>query len=172
MIACLDAHYGEISCRAALVCFDHWSSSTSNSSHAEISFDPAQSYEAGSFYKRELPLLLKLIADLNPLPETILIDAYVWLDASCTKPGLGARLYQAIGERSSVIGIAKSRYISHDGESVGVPVLRGASKRPLFVTAAGITAELAAQNVKSMHGPNRLPTMVKLADNLARGNID
>jgi len=49
-------------------------------------------------------------------------------------------------------------------------VLRGDSSRPLFVTAAGMNADGAAELVRGMHGLHRLPTLLKRADQLARGH--
>ena len=45
---------------------------------------------------------------------------------------------------------------------------RGESATPLFITAAGIAAETAAAHVVAMHGPFRIPTLIKRADTLAR----
>lgn len=47
--------------------------------------------------------------------------------------------------------------------------MRGTSTSPLFVTAVGIDPQVAADRVRDMHGPFRIPTLVKRADSLARG---
>jgi deoxyribonuclease V len=45
-------------------------------------------------------------------------------------------------------------------------------KRELpFITAAGCDAELAAENIRAMHGPFRLPTLLKRVDRLCRGIV-
>jgi deoxyribonuclease V len=49
-----------------------------------------------------------------------------------------------------------------------VPVLRGAASRPLLVTAAGIAATTAADLVRAMAGPYRLPTALQRVDRLCR----
>ena len=49
-----------------------------------------------------------------------------------------------------------------------VPVLRGFSARPLFVTAAGMPAADAAELVQHMSGRYRLPDALRRADTLAR----
>ena len=59
------------------------------------------------------------------------------------------------------------------GASVGdgtpaIAVLHGSSERPLYVTAIGCDVDDAAENVRAMHGPYRIPTMLRLADSLAR----
>ncbi|MDI3314894.1 MAG: hypothetical protein QJR12_11665 [Mycobacterium sp.] len=48
-------------------------------------------------------------------------------------------------------------------------VHRGASSRPLFVTAAGTSVLEAAEIVGGMHDRYRLPTLLRRADQLARG---
>jgi deoxyribonuclease V len=55
-------------------------------------------------------------------------------------------------------------------EGTAMPVLRGQSRRPLFVGAAGMDPVTAAALVRSMHGPDRLPTLLRRVDQLARGH--
>jgi deoxyribonuclease V len=50
-----------------------------------------------------------------------------------------------------------------------VPVLRGHATRPLYVTAAGLSADEAAGLVGQMSGSFRLPDALRLVDALARG---
>jgi deoxyribonuclease V len=54
------------------------------------------------------------------------------------------------------------------------PVLRGQSRKPLYVTAVGLSiteaAHLAAHLVAGMAGTFRLPGALKLAGRLARGH--
>jgi deoxyribonuclease V len=49
-----------------------------------------------------------------------------------------------------------------------VPVVRGASVKPLFVTAAGMPSADAADLVRRMAGRYRLPDALRRADTLAR----
>ncbi len=63
-----------------------------------------------------------------------------------------------------MIGVAKTRFAGAEA----VAILRGRSHQPLFVTAAGLDARRAAELVRGMHGPHRLPTLLKRADQLAR----
>jgi deoxyribonuclease V len=65
----------------------------------------------------------------------------------------------------TVIGVAKSRFRT---ATRAVPVLRGSSARPLFVTAAGMPAADAAELVRHMSGRYRLPDALRRADTLAR----
>jgi deoxyribonuclease V len=48
-----------------------------------------------------------------------------------------------------------------------LPVLRGRSTRPLFVSSVGIEVSHAARCIVTMHGPYRIPTLLKKAHDLA-----
>ena len=61
--------------------------------------------------------------------------------------------------------MAKSRFRT---ATHAVPVARGSSARPLFVTAAGMPAADAANLVRHMTGRYRLPDALRRADHLAR----
>jgi deoxyribonuclease V len=65
----------------------------------------------------------------------------------------------------AVIGVAESRLRT---ATHAVPVVRGSSGRPLFVTAAGMPAADAADLVRRMAGRYRLPDALRRADTLAR----
>lgn len=121
-------------------------------------------YESGKFYRRELPCLLRVLEDVRVPILAILIDGYVWLSDE-GEPGLGAYLYEALGSSTPVIGVAKSRFLT--ARSV-TEVMRGRSMHPLYVTAVGIDGEEAAQHVRKMHGPFRVPTLIRKADQLGR----
>ncbi len=162
-LACLDAAYTESAASAACVLFATWDASAPLRVLATRRGAPA-AYEPGAFYKRELPLLLAVLDQLERLPGTLIIDGYVWLDAE-GRPGLGAMLHRALDERIPVIGVAKTWFA---GASACIPVVRGGSRRPLYVSAAGIDAAEAAQGVLSMHGRYRIPTLLRLADRAAR----
>jgi deoxyribonuclease V len=125
----------------------------------------APEYEPGAFYLRELPYLLAMLATLDERPELVVIDGYVWLGAE--RPGLGAHLYEALERRVTVVGVAKRPYLG----ALAVPVLRGASKQLLYVGAAGVALEEAAEKVRTMHGIHRIPTLLKRVDRLSRDAI-
>ena len=65
-----------------------------------------------------------------------------------------------------VIGVAKTSFVG----ATATPVIRGASATPLYVTAIGIEQAVAAAQITAMHGPFRIPTLIKRADTLARGH--
>ena len=121
-------------------------------------------YEAGSFYKRELPCLLEALKDLDDI-ECVVIDGYVWLgDAS--QNGLGMHLYHALKESVPVIGVAKTPFA---GTPKNCEILRGESLKPLFVTAVDIELEEAKRAIINMRGKYRIPTLLKEVDSLCRG---
>jgi deoxyribonuclease V len=121
-------------------------------------------YQPGEFYRRELPCLLAVLGKAGAPPAAVVIDGYVWLGDE-GRPGLGAHLYAALGQAVPVIGVAKTHFA---GVRVARPVLRGGSKRPLWVTASGIDADTAARHVAAMYGPFRVPTLLKRVDQLCR----
>jgi deoxyribonuclease V len=118
-------------------------------------------YRPGEFFARELPPLRAVLHDVHGL-SLLVVDAYVDLDpADC--PGLGARAHAEFGV--PVIGVAKTEFRT---ATHAVAVRRGRSARPLFVTAAGIPVTEAADLVRHMAGPFRLPDALRRADALAR----
>src|SRR5262249_645622 len=121
-------------------------------------------YEPGKFYRRELPCLLAVLRKVADPIEAIVIDGYVWL-ADEQSPGLGGHLFQALGSATPVIGVAKPCFRS---ARAARPVVRGNSRRPLWVTAAGMDLETASRHVQDLHGPYRLPTLLKRVDRLCR----
>jgi deoxyribonuclease V len=118
-------------------------------------------YRPGEFYLRELPPLRTLLASLDP-PRLVVVDGYADLDPD-GRPGLGAHVHAEFG--MPVIGVAKSRFHT---ATHAIPVLRGASSRPLLVTAAGMPQLDAADLVRHMAGPFRVPDALRRADALAR----
>ncbi len=165
-VAFLDVHYRGEGARAACVLAESWQETIPRSSYVE-DIPRVEPYEPGSFYRRELPCLLAVLRRLPELPEAIVIDGYVWLPGD--RPGLGAHLYAALGARTAVVGIAKSPYAGVEGDANIAQVLRGASTRPLFITAAGMDLARAAERVRNLAGKHRISELVRAADQLARG---
>ena len=162
MIAFVDVHYRESDATAACVLADGWSANTPlDAWTCEVA--PIAPYEPGAFFKRELPCLLEVLRRAPPL-GCVVIDGYVWLDAS-RSPGLGARLHEALGG-VPVIGLAKTKW---KGADFATPVPRPGSTKPLFLTCVGVDDALARRHVAGLHGAHRLPTLVKHVDALARG---
>jgi deoxyribonuclease V len=158
MIVALDVDY-KTEAQAAAVVFANWASPTSSARYTSIIQNP-EPYESGQFFKRELPCLLSVLGLIPDVLSHIIIDGYVTLADG--KPGLGKRLYDVV--QIPVIGVGKTAF--HDAKDA-VSVVRNAAK-PLYVTSVGLPVQDAARLIQGAHGPYRLPTMIKLADTLAR----
>ncbi|HOC43172.1 MAG TPA: endonuclease V [Thermoanaerobaculales bacterium] len=163
MKAAVDVHYEDERAVAACVVFNDWSDSEPAALVREVLL-AAAGYRPGRFFERELPCLLAVLETAAIRFDTILIDGYVHLRAGECK-GLGARLYEALPYRAVVIGVAKSPLAIADRF---VPIHRGRSAKPLYVSAIGCQAAAAARLVAAMHGPHRIPTLLRLADHHAR----
>lgn len=166
MLIAVDVQYGELAVATAVVGFADWPDPTSILEYVQCDRVTPQPYESGAFYKRELPFLLEAVAlvERHDAVEAVVVDGHVWLRDG--QPGLGARLYEALDARMAVVGVAKSAF----RQGIAVPVRRGGSDRPLFVTAAGMPVDRAAELIGGMHGPHRIPTLLKRVDQLARGD--
>lgn len=163
VFAAVDVDYRATETVAAAVVFANWDDPTPTH-ESTVRLARAAPYRPGEFWLRELPGLLAVLAALPAVPACVVVDAYVWLPPD-RRPGLGARLHEALGERTSIVGVAKNPIV---GDALGIPVLRGASKRPLFVTAAGLEPADAADGVRRMHGIYRVPTLLRRVDRLGR----
>ena len=94
----------------------------------------------GEFYLRGLPPRRAVLAGLSGL-GLLVTGGYADLDPD-GRPALGAHVHADSG--ITVTGVAKSRFRT---ATHAVPVQRGSSVRPLFVTAAGMPAADAADLV-------------------------
>lgn len=129
-----------------------------------VTVGEAAPYRSGQFYLRELPPLRAVLDGFGRL-GLLVIDGYADLDPG-GRPGLGAHLHAELG--IPVVGVGKTAFAT---ATHAIPVQRGGSARPLFVTAAGIDREQAARLVRDMAGPFRLPDALRRADALARGTM-
>ncbi len=162
-IAALDVGYRTTGALGAGVLFKGWEADRTMA-EATVETAAVADYVPGEFYLRELPILLSVISQLPQVPNHIVIDGYVWLNEE--RPGLGGHLWAALDERPVVVGVAKNPF---RGASPCAEVRRGNSTRPLFVTSAGIPLAEACHHVATMHGPHRIPTILRRVDALSRG---
>jgi deoxyribonuclease V len=162
-IAFTDVQYRDPGAVAACVLAPSWDASTPSSEWTCV-VQAVAPYEPGAFYRRELPCLLDVLGRA-PALEAVVIDGYVWLDGLGTR-GLGAHLSEAL--QVPVIGLAKTAY---RGSTFARAVPRPGSVKPLFLTCIGLDVEEAAAQVAKLHGPHRLPTLLKRVDALARGRV-
>jgi deoxyribonuclease V len=159
--ACVDVGYHDKRVVAACVGFERWTDTEPAFEAVVRSPAPAAAYERGQFWRRELPYLLEVLR--GRALSLVVIDGYVWLDEH--KPGLGARLFEALERRAAVVGVAKRPF---RGATDMARVLRGRSNVPLYVSAAGVPLEEAAAAIAQMAGPFRIPTLLRRVDRLSR----
>jgi deoxyribonuclease V len=162
MLACVDVDYRVRGAVAGCVLFDHWSDELAARELVAHATE-VEPYVSGQLYRRELPMIEKVLALVEGGLDVIVVDGNVWLDAAGT-PGLGARLWEARGRASAVVGVAKSAYAG----APAIEVRRGASANPLYVTAAGMDPTVAAAHIAGMHGPYRVPALLTRVDRLCR----
>lgn len=156
-----DVHYKEIGAKTVCAVFKKWEDKTAKSFIIKY-LDEVEDYIPGQFYKRELPCIMTVLEDLDLSEiELIIIDGFVVLDDD-NKPGLGFYLYEKLNRQIPVIGVAKSGF--HDNEKNVKQVLRGDSKKPLYVTAVGMDVHEAAMNVQDMFGDFRMPDILREVD--------
>jgi deoxyribonuclease V len=165
MIYALDVGYFNNNATIACIGFKDWKDS--DISYERIDYlSNIKPYQAGAFYKRELPCLLLALNKVENI-EYIVIDGYVWLG----KPnhyGLGMYLYDAFNKKIPIIGVAKNRFKDTPKEC---ELLRGKSKKPLFITSIGVDLNIAKEFIDSMYGDYRIPKLLKLVDSLTRSNF-
>lgn len=163
MILAVDVSYSEDVAAVAGVVFRNWGDHHAQSEIISFAEVPAE-YEPGQFYKRELPCILKLLREHDLKPDCIVVDGFVYLDGK-TLPGLGKHLFDALGGKVPVIGVAKKQY---KGIGAEYEIYRGTSGKPLYITAAGMELEEAQAYIGNMYGTHRIPALLKRADQLAR----
>ncbi len=162
MLACIDVDYRTDHAKAACVLFEKWADAQPFALIVKR-INHVEPYVPGEFYRRELPCILAVL-ERNPSSlDVVVIDGYVWLDSN-GRPGLGAHLHRALGEKIPIIGVAKKPFAGAAPELV----LRGFSTNPLYITAAGMDSKIAAERIRSMDGPSRIPTLLKRVDALCR----
>ncbi|WP_316824030.1 endonuclease V [Pedobacter miscanthi] len=165
MILAFDTFYFEDKAKTICLSFAEWKSDRETTIYSDIVVG-IEDYISGEFYKRELPCILNLIAkiDLTNV-EFIIVDGFVYLDDD-KKLGLGGHLYEKLGQKIPVIGVAKSDFAAiHNNKKA---VLRGESKKPLFLTSIGIDLQEASNFIKAMHGDFRIPKLLKDLDILTK----
>lgn len=165
MILAFDTWYFDNKARTVCIVFECWTAPVLSSYYAEVQ-EHIEAYIPGAFYRRELPCILSLLQKVEVKEvEAIVIDGFVYLDDK-GRYGLGGHLYQKIGGRVPVIGVAKNDFVSIRENKRAL--LRGGSQRPLYITAIGMDLDEATDHIKSMAGPFRVPTLLKELDRLTR----
>ena len=162
----VDVHYNSNTAVAGGIAFRDWCDSGETAVYRSLCREPAP-YVPGRFFRRELPCILHLLDEHALTPDTIVVDGFVYLDGERV-PGLGKHLFDALGNRIPVVGVAKGRYVTAPDS---LSVYRGKSRRPLYVTSVGMPISTARDCVLGMHGAYRNPTLLKRVDQLSRGML-
>jgi deoxyribonuclease V len=153
-ILCLDAVYGPVQAVAAGAVIKGWDAKAAEQMFVGR-FEARRRYQPGAFYKRELPLLLPLISNVDAPIGVIVIEGYV-LAQSRRAAGPRRASFRKLGFRIPVIGVAKTQYRA---DTWSIPIRRAGSERPSFVTSAGMDQEEAAACIRNMHRDHRIPTI-------------
>lgn len=165
MILAFDTYYFDDKAKTVAVAFENWTATEPTAIYTEI-LEGVEAYVPGSFYKRELPCIASLFKQISlDHVEAVIIDGFVFLDDEQT-PGLGGYVYEHLNKSIPVIGVAKTNFATI--HRLKREVLRGDSRKPLYVTAQGLDIDVAAQYIQQMSGPYRLPALLKKLDALTK----
>ena len=161
----MDVHFEGDTARVGAVAFDDWAAAEGTRNHS-LAIAHVEKPAKGELDLRALPWLVQLL-DANRLqPELIVLDGFVHLDAQET-PGLGRRLHDTLGGRTAIIGVSKTGFKDTPEQ---FELHREEETAPLVITCAGIDLGAAKARVRMMHGRKRVPTLMKLAARIAKGN--
>ena len=168
MILAFDTYYyADNTALTICIAFQNWNDAMPGATYNE-QITGIAGYEPGEFYKRELPCILSLWETIpHEDIEAIIVDGFVYLDDDL-KYGLGGHLYEALGRKIPVIGVAKTNFATIINQKASL--VRGDSKKPLYITAVGINLSDAVAKIDTMHGAFRIPTLLKMLDRLTKGN--
>ncbi|MCS3528762.1 endonuclease V [Chryseobacterium sp. JUb7] len=155
--------------KANTIClvFENWESAHPDFEFSEIK-EGVEEYIPGQFYKRELPCIISLLEKIKTQIQDIsciVIDGFVYLDDHM-KPGLGKHLYDQLNGNIPVIGVAKTNFATV--EKYKLPLKRGNSENPLYISSVGIEMNTAYDLIRKMNGTFRIPTLLKKVDTLTR----
>lgn len=164
MILAIDVYYIERKAKVVGILFEWDDTHPQHTIITEV--EKVEEYTSGQFYKRELPCILQLIQNIDITNiECIIVDGHVYVHNNLNL-GLGGHLYHALQENVPIIGVAKKSFI--DTEQVSFPIYRGTSKSPLYISTIGYDIEKAKQNIKTMYGDFRIPTLLKELDRITK----
>ena len=163
----MDFHLQGDTARVAAVAFDDWAAFEGTKNYS-LDIGHIEKPAKGELDLRALPWFIQLL-DANRLqPEVIVLDGFVHLDTQET-PALGRRLHDTLGGRTAVIGVSKSVFKGTDTPDQFC-IFREDETPALVVTSAGIDLGAAKARIRAMHGRKRMPTLMKLAARIAKGN--
>jgi len=157
----IDVHYRDDFAKAVSIEFEGWEDEVPLKVHEAI-INEVEEYISGQFYKRELPCILEVLK-CSPIEkiELIVVDGYVTLNDD-GKKGLGKYLYETLGEKIPIIGVAKRSFKGNELNTC--KLYRGESKNPLYISSVGVSLEAATKSIERMTGKYRMPDLLKLLD--------
>lgn len=160
----IDVHYKDNYAKVVGVAFEWEDSAVSQLFTTQV--EETAVYQAGLFYKRELPCILELLKqiDLSTI-NTIIVDGHCFVNNE-KKLGLGGYLDKTLQHSIPIIGIAKKSF--YNTNKVSFPVFRGGSQKALFISTIGIDVKFAIDKVLNMHGKYRIPTILKTLDRITK----
>jgi deoxyribonuclease V len=160
MILAIDVHYKNEGAKAVGILFSMPDEMIHKTIVERIS--QVNSYEPGKFYKRELPCLQQVMNQVEQEEiSAVIVDGHVYVNNS-GEFGLGAKLWEALDQTIPVIGVAKN---SFDGNKQTVhEIIRGRSKKPLYISSIGMPLDEAASLILKMTGQHRMPDLIKKVD--------
>lgn len=165
MILAFDVHYRENEAKSVCLAFENWVDVEPKNTLISM-VSPIEEYETGAFYKRELPCIIEILKDIDlSIVKYVIIDGYVYLD-NHGKAGLGHYVYDFLKGKIPVIGVAKTSF--HQNTEKVIPILRGHSQTPLYISSIGIELNEAAENIRLMAGKYRMPTLLKQLDSITK----
>lgn len=175
MIIALDSYYQGDICNTSLVLF---SKKEDKYIYTDTIYTTVTSpYIPGMFYLRELPgikLILSKFKFENPewwdSVDTIIVDSFYKLKKDDKIwDGLGSHLFNWLVEfnnQKHIVSVAKNPF--GECEEISELVYRGGSQKPLFVQSSGDASYDADMIENELHGNYRIPTMLKIVDQLSR----
>ena len=164
-ILAIDVHYRENEAKSVCIAFEKWSDIQPHETYIKM-VSPIEEYEPGAFYKRELPCIVEILKNLDlSTVQFVIIDGYVYLDND-EKAGLGHYVFEYLERKIPVIGVAKTSF--HQNTEKVLPILRGDSQSPLYISSIGIELNEAADNIRHMAGEYRIPTLLKQLDSITK----
>jgi deoxyribonuclease V len=165
MVLAFDTYYYGTKAKTICLSFENWTTTESFEILAET-IDVSEEYISGEFFKRELPCILSLLKKIDiKYVSVIIIDGFVYLDDD-KKLGLGGHLYNSLDKKIPIIGVAKNDFVAIN--KLKRVTLRGKSKKPLFVTSAGIDLDFAHKRIMDLPGDFRIPDILKRLDVLTK----
>ena len=164
IIACFDVYYKKDHAKACCIVFETDSVEKILSTYCQV-IESVSDYISGEFYKRELPCILKVYKMIREDIDLIIMDGFVTLKNG--KKGLGSYLFESLGKKLPVIGVAKTYF---RGSENYVEIYRGKSGKPLYISSIGIDLDYSAKFIKNLNGIYRIPDILKKVDQLSRKN--